>query len=340
MKRTVSLWLFLFSLSLLSAQTTVQGWVNAGIAAHDAGKYKKAIKQYKKALKMDPNSGMVHYEMSLSYFSMDKYNKTIEHADLSLKNANGSNELKIPAYITKGSALDNMGYTNESIKMFKKAINETGGHYLLSYNLAVNYVKIGRYEEAGEYALDAIGQKPTHGSSHLMLARAHAEQNHAVQAILAAHFFLLLEPNTNRSKLAYQIIEQNFGKNVRKDAEDPQKIEIVLSADLQDETWGAAELLLSMMEVTNGLPENEGKTEEELFIENTGSLFKSMGELGAEKEAGVWWEIYVPLFDKIARSDHLATYCHYIRHGSVPTSQVWLEAHEAELLAFKAWLEE
>lgn len=103
--------------SILVAQTDIEKLVMEGIEHHDKGEYDKAIESYKKALKIDPNSPLVNYEIALSYFSNEDYKKAVKYSDAVLDE--GSEYIQ-QAYVTKGSALDMMGKTKESIKVFEK----------------------------------------------------------------------------------------------------------------------------------------------------------------------------------------------------------------------------
>ena len=93
----------LFSLPLMS-QENVEALVKEGIQFHDQGKYDEAIQSYKKALKIDPNSPLVHYELAMTYMYSKDYQKSIDHSDQVIKL---DKDYRLMAYITKGSCLDN-----------------------------------------------------------------------------------------------------------------------------------------------------------------------------------------------------------------------------------------
>lgn len=163
----ITLILILFTIQL-NAQSNIEALVKQGIQQHDNGDYNSAIETYKKALKLDPKSSLVNYEISLSYFMKKDYIKTIEYSDIVLEQ---KGEFILNAILTKGSALDLLGKTDESIEMFKKAISEFGEHYLLCYNLALNYYNIKDFENAKKYAQKTLEQKPDHANSLLMLKK-------------------------------------------------------------------------------------------------------------------------------------------------------------------------
>ena len=334
-KKHLELILALLFITIQSfAQSNIENFVKEGIKYHDNGNYDKAIETYKKALKIDSESTLVNYEISLSYFTKGDFKEAIKYSDVVLEQ---NKDYMLQAYMTKGSALDMLGKTKESIKLFEKAIKKTEGHYLLYYNLGLNHYKLNDLDNAEKNVIKAIEQNPNHSSSHLILANINNQKGNAVQTLLATHFFLLLEPNTNRSSEAYLMLQENFGGNVSKDSTKPNTINIMLSSS-NDSQFGAAELMVSMLEASKSLEKNEGKTEDVLFVENTESFFKILGELKKEKNKEIWWTFYTTFFYDLAKSEQLNTYCKYITQSSNENSKKWLAENEKKLIELDKWL--
>lgn len=324
-----------FTINQVIAQSNINNLIKEGIQYHDKGDYKKAIETYEKALKLEPKSPLANYEIALSYFSKKDYKKAIKHSDIVL---NQNDKYMLQAYMTKGSALDLLGKTKESIKLFKKAIKTTKGHYLLDYNLALNYFKINDLNNAEQNVINAIKQNPNHSSSHLMLAKIHNLKENSVQTLLATYYFLFLEPNTTRSNEALQLLQHNFGgKNVSKDSNKPNTINITLSEN-NDSQFGAAELMVSMLEASKSLEENKEKTSDEMFLKNTNSFFTILGELKEEENKEIWWTFYTTFFYNLSKSEHLETFCKYITQNENDASNKWLTQNEEKLIKFDNWL--
>jgi tetratricopeptide (TPR) repeat protein len=317
------------------SQSSIKDFVEEGIRYHDNGEFDKAIETYKKALQIDPKSALVHYEIALSYVSAKEYQKAIQHSDKVIKQ-NG--EHIIPAYLTKGSALNMMGKTKQSSQVLEKGIKKTGGYYLMHYNLALNYYSFNDLDNAEKNLLSAIALNASHASSHLLLATIHHARRNSVQALLSAHYFLFLEPGTERSKQAYKILKANFGGNVTTDADKPNNINITLLLSNYSQ-FSAAELMLSMLAATSTIEKNKDKSEDELFVDNTGAFFRTMGELKKEEYTNIWWTLYTPFFSEIANSEHITTYCAYISQLGNENSKKWLSNNEAKLEEFSKWLE-
>ncbi|MFO8086597.1 MAG: tetratricopeptide repeat protein [Bacteroidales bacterium] len=337
MKSPIFTVVFLFLAVFAFSQESADSLIQLGIQHHDNGQYGEAIKAYQQALDIDDESMIAHYEIALSYMHAEEYKKAIKHSDIVIKSG-GKHALA--AYVTKGSSLDYLGKTKKSIKLFKKAINEFGDHYLLHYNLAYNYYHLEKYKEAEESAINAINSNTAHSSSHLLLGYIKSDQNQKVQSILSLHFFLLLEPHSDRAKVAYNLLSDQFRGNVEKDEDKPGEINIYVNADNEDSDFSAAELMLSMLEASNNIEENKEKTKEELFIENTSSFFNILGELNEEDKDGLWWDMYIPVLYNIAQSEHMDTYCYYISQSGNEKAQQWLKDNEDKLKAFASWMNE
>ncbi|WP_162985016.1 tetratricopeptide repeat protein [Mesonia aquimarina] len=81
------------------SQSKIETYTKEGIQYHDKGSYDKAIESYEKALKIDPKSTLLNYEIALSYFSKGEYKRAIKHSDIVLKQGE---DLLLQAYMTKG----------------------------------------------------------------------------------------------------------------------------------------------------------------------------------------------------------------------------------------------
>jgi len=335
-KQILILGLILIS-TLIYSQTKVDSLVQIGIQHHDNGQYDKAIETYKTALDIEPNSALINYEIAMTYMYAKDYKNSVKHSD---KVIEINDKFLLQAYITKGSCLDYLGKTKESIKLYKKGIKEFGDHYLLYYNLGYTYYNLREYDKAEEALINAINSKSDHASSHLLLGYLMTDKNQKVQSLLCLHYFLFLEANSERAKTAYNLLQKQFGGNVERDKDKPDQINIFLDPNQSGTEFGAADMMISMLEASKSLEENEGKSDNEMFVENTTSFFKILGELKKKKNTGLWWDFYVPLFYDIARSKHIDTYCYYISQSSNGAALEWLKENDEKINDFNKWLSE
>lgn len=328
--------LLLFS-TLIYSQNKVDSLVNIGIEYHDKGEYDKAIETYKAALKIDPKSALANYEIAMTYMYAKEYKKAIKHCDIVIKM---NDKYLLPAYITKASSLNNLGKTEESRAMFIESIEKFGDNHLLYYNLALNYYKTKEYKEAEQAVINAIRTKTSHSGSHLLLGQMMFEQGLKSQSLLCLHYFLFLEPNTERSRTAYNLLQKQFNGNVKADKDKPNTFNININSIETETEFSHADLMISMLEATKTIEENENKSEDEMFIENTKLFFNILGELKKEDNKGLWWDYYIPFFDEIANSEHIDTYCYYISKSSNRRASDWLKENQDKQKEFATWLKE
>ena len=79
MKNLLLLSCLLLSMSLFG-QNKIDSLVQVSIQHHDSGEYEKAIEVYNAALKIDPKSTLVNYELAMTYMYAGDYEKSIKHS--------------------------------------------------------------------------------------------------------------------------------------------------------------------------------------------------------------------------------------------------------------------
>jgi len=329
--------LMMINLSLLS-QAKVDSLMRVGIKYHDSFKYDEAIAAYKKALKINPLAYAVHAELAMSYMYSKEYKKSIKHSDIVLEA--DSADYKLHAYLSKGSCLDYLGKTEESIVLFNEALDRFGEHYLLYFNLGVNYYNIKDYDNAEQTFIKGIDQNPDHASSHLYLGYTMEEKGQRVQSMLSLYYFLLLEPNTERSKTAYYKLKDQYKGNIKEEQVKKKKhVTIYADSNQEDSTFAPADMMLSLLEATGTAIQSDTLfTEEEQFVKNTASFFSVLGELNKEENDGFYWYFYVPFFYQIGESEHNAAYCYYISQCENENARHWLNQNQDALSKFGDWL--
>jgi Tfp pilus assembly protein PilF len=325
----------MYSQEVLGGGNDVKSCVSKGIELHDKGDYKGAIEQYKKALKIDKKSPLANYEIASSYFALEEYGKSVDHADAVI---DAGTDYVDQAYILKGSALDLMGKSKDAIKTYRKGIKDFPENHLLYYNLAYTLYATKEYKEAEEALVSALKIRPSHASSHLLLGYVMIEENKRVKSILALYNFLLLEPKSKRAGKALEVLNSQLKKGVKRDNEKSTTITISEIDDKDD--FSAAELMISLLEASKNLETNEGKSEMDLFASNTKSLFTMLGELKKDNK-GFWWNYYVDFFDQMAKDEHVETLCYYISQSKEDEKvNDWLKTNKSKVDDFSKWYKE
>lgn len=334
MKKTINLFLIcVFMISGVCAQdAAITNFVNEGIKLHDKGDYEAAVDLYKKALLLNPNSAIANYEIASSYLALKNYQNAINYSN---KVIAASSDYVDQAYIIKGTALDLSGKPKEAVKVYKEGIKKHNSNYLLYYNLALTASKSKDYSEATDALVKGLQINPAHASSHLLLGNIMAVQKHRVKSILALYNFLLLEPKSKRATPAYNLLEEQIKKGVKK--ENEKSVTVTLPGKNDDDEFYTAELMLGLLEASKTNEANKNKTAMELFTENSNSFFSILGEMKKDNH-GFWWNFYVEYFYDMANNNHTEAFCYYIYQLSKPDIyNAWFADNLPKLEAFSTW---
>jgi Flp pilus assembly protein TadD len=336
MIQTILLVCLVFNLAQ-AQDNEVEKLVGKGVALHDKGDYNGAIKEYEKAIKIDPNSTLANTEMANTYFAMKEYDKAISHAD---KVIEAGSRFSALAYATKGSALDMQGKQQDAIKVYQKGLKEHPKDYFLNYNLAFTSYNVKEYDQAEKALEKSLTIDPTKPSSHLLMGFVMDAKNDRVKALLALYNFLILEPTGDRAKQALKLADQLMKKGVVK--ESSKKTNIFLSGSDVDtaDQFSAANLMLSMLAASRDLEKNKGKSSPVLFMENAKSFLAVLTEI-KKNNSGFWWNYYVGFYDAMMKDKSRAETFGYLISVSWDdkTISAWLLKNKNKIESLVKWYE-
>lgn len=309
--------------------------VQQGIELHDAGDYEKAIETYKEALKIDKDSPFAIYELSLTYFTIGKYRDAEKTSKRILKE---DNEFYMAAAIINGSSLDELGKPKKAIKVYEAALDFYPESYLLNYNTAVTYHRLGELDKAEQSVVRGLKSNFSHASSHFLLSEIMANKEQRIKTLLPLYMGLLIEPNTERSGDKLVQLEHVLFLGVSK--KDEKNIEISLFGSLDESNeFGSAEMMLSLITAASAVTDtlNDSRTDQLTHISER--LFSIIGEIKEEK-TGFWWDYYVSLFTEMNEKKYTPSFIYYITHYSWPESEEWVVNNEAQINTMFQWLNE
>lgn len=321
--------LIIFSSSLLStiyAQPASDKLIRRGVAMHDKGRYQDAISYYQQALKLNPSSMSATYEMALSYLMLRDYDNALRH---STKVINSNfRPLLVDAYCVKSNALADSGKLPLAIQLLNEAIQKCGDEYLLHYNLGLCYFKNKDLNLSIYHLQKAIEIDTTHPSVFLLYAYALNDSGRWIQSIYSFHFFLLLEPNTDRAKDAfgelYDILTQQLSSDSQRLAsEDGIDTRIIydylkkIQPKVQDQHFQYA-----------------------FFEQASKHIFFTLGQMQDNSRKGLLWDFFVPTYNEILESGYFDTYCRYVSSSYFPVSLEWWRTNTSKVDGFIEWFEE
>lgn len=336
MRHFFTLTLCLFFVSNLFGQADkIEELVLQGIECHDQGKYDEAITKYKAALELDKKSTLANYELSYTYFVTKQYDDAIKHSKIVIKqNSNSQHE----SYVVLGSCLDLTGKPSKAIKTFEEGLSKFPNSNLLNYNLALTCYNQKDYEKAEMASINAIEANPKHGSSHIILSAIMHQKGQRVKSILPLYYFLMIEPNSNRSLINYNSLRNQLGQGIEKNGDKNINVNIPFSSSSSSE-FGAAEMMISLLAASNHTEENKDINDFELFVKTNRGIFSVLGELKKDN-TGFWWDFYVARFYDLVQSDNYEAYSYFISQSTNnELVNDWISGHSEEMQKFVDWME-
>ncbi len=302
------------------SQEKIDKLLKKGIEYHDAGQYNKAIGIYKQILQIDSASVEAMYEISYSLLESGDYESAIEYCDKLIER---DDKYAILAYNTKGSCLNYMGRTDEAIEVYKEGIYRYEEFPQLHYNLGLAYYAIQDYYKARDAFLETLSLNPDHLGSHLNLGRTMASMNKRVESLLSLYYFLLMEPDTDRSEWAYYAVQEQL-----------------YNLDVSESDYKEADGKFSVL-----LGENEKQLKKDdlamgLFIKDTDAFFTVLNEINetTDPAEATVYDNYISFFKSLALRGYTDVFCYYISHPLKIENRNWLLKNESRVKDFARWV--
>lgn len=334
-------------------QPEIKSLIQEGVALHDQGEYEHAIEKYRDALKLQPNCPQATYEIALSYLAMKDFEKASEFSTAVI-NTNDK-QLSPGAYAVKSEALVEMGHLDEALALLHEGLGKFGDEYLLHFNMAVNYYKKDDMDKTLEHVKKAIDLDKSHSGAFLLYAYALNNKGLWVQSILSMQMFLLLEPDSNRSKNAYEemlqtmrikktgppversFIRQQMMRNSGITLLHPEEIPPLSIQDGLNRN-----LVYHAITVTLDSIQSPPAAENEFvqFKAVNRAIMKVLQKESLKNgKQGIFWTFYVPFFSHIEQSSFYDTFCRYISVSYYPESLEWWQQNRKAAENFVVWFE-
>lgn len=355
MKKTILLFTFLissFTILLFGQHTDVQKLIQEGVALHDGGAFKEAIEKYNEALKLEPKCIQATYETALSYLALEDFKNAVKYSTLVIKSKD--KQLSSGAYAVKSEALVEMDKLDEAIKLLQEGLKKNGDEYLLHYNLAINYYKKGDAEKAFTHVEKAIDMDKTHSGAFLLYAYLLNDKGLWVQSILSSQMFLLLEPDSKRSKNAFEEMLQTMCIKTKSAPLERSFIQQQMMRNQPESTLQTDDIpplsieeglnrTLVYQAITTTLDSLKNSSEEEdeftLFKTVNKEMMNVLEKESKGPKEGIFWTFYVPFFTHIKESTFYDTFCRYISVSYYPQSLEWWQQNNETAANFVIWFE-
>ena len=314
----------------------VKALIKEGTALHDQGKYDAAIDKYRAALKLDPDSVDAMYEMAYSQYARLDLKTSLATASEAAKRPS---PLRSALYGLIGNIYDDLKEPAKAIEAYQAGLRENPNLGLLHFNLGVTYRRLNVLPKARASFQNGLSLEPNRASSHYWLGRTYMEQGYRVPAILALSRFLVLEPASQRSKVALDWIDEIFHAEVKTDTKGNSQL-TVLEIQKDEGDFTAANLMISLLQASEKLPtEADEKPEAPFEVKRLADLFSVVAETRSEaKGMGFAETYYVPYFVGLKEGSWTETFAYYIlQSGKTADVEKWLATNRHVIDRMLRW---
>ncbi len=118
--------------------------INLGVIYKDKGDLDKAVEEYEKALAIDPHLEVGYNNLGVAYFLKGNYTESIRHYQKAVE----INPKNLESYVNLGITYGMQKRSDEAIRAFQTAISINPQHAETQYNLAIIYDENGEIEKA------------------------------------------------------------------------------------------------------------------------------------------------------------------------------------------------
>jgi tetratricopeptide (TPR) repeat protein len=312
--------------------------VRSGVALHDQGKYDEAIAIYREALAENPSNTEALFEISYSCFTKNDLDEALRWATEGTR----YHSKHLPLfYLNIGNVLDNQGKPDEAIEAFNKGIILDPANHLLRYNLGLAYYRRNNIDSARICFQNAVRIDPAHASSHQALAAVYNEMGKTVPRVFALGRFLLLEPNSKRSKPVLDALDHELEKSVKAGEGDAGQVTVNVPHDSDgvDGDLGVLEMGLAMTWVSRRVEKDTPRTDIQWRAHGFQTFFRMMLEV-SEKESltGFCWKYYAPYYIEMERQGLTEAFVYLISRSSEDKEVMgWLRANQEKVGELLTW---
>ncbi|HTG93725.1 MAG TPA: tetratricopeptide repeat protein [Pyrinomonadaceae bacterium] len=311
--------------------------IRAGVALHDQGDYSAAIAKYEDVLKENPTNVLALYELAFTLSAKKEYRKSLEMA---YKGAQYQSESLTDFYLLIGNNLDLMGEPKKSVEIYKKALTLKPDDHLLHYNLAVTYNNMGNPEEAKKSLKEATFANPNHPSSHLLLGTIWYKTRYRTPALFAVSRFLIIEPRSQRSPNAFNVLQEILKGGVS-EGQKPNQINIAVdfAASKDEGDFGTVDLVLGLSRAAGMTEKDKSKSEVQLFVDQLETVLAIMSETDPKGDKTKFtWRYYIPYFVEMKKNNYVEPFAYYISQTSrFAGVKQWLADNGTRLNEFLSW---
>ncbi|MCK4532643.1 tetratricopeptide repeat protein [bacterium] len=180
---------------------------NLGVAYKEKGLYDKAIEEYKEAIRLNPDFAYAHCGLGVAYGKRGLWKKAIEEYKEAI-------EIDLDyeyAHFNLGLAYEKRGLNTKATEEFKEVIRINPNLADAHYNLGVAYRNKGLYDKAIEECKEAIRLNPDFANAHCNLGFIYRNKGLYDKAIKEYKEAIRIKPDFANAHYNLGLVYENKG---------------------------------------------------------------------------------------------------------------------------------
>lgn len=349
----------LLGIALLHAQdpAAAKSKVKEGVELHDKGEYKKAIKEYDEALKLDKDNSLAMSEKALTLNAMGEYETSAALCQEIITKHHGSVDLPM-VFVTYGNCMDQLKRPEASLRVYDQAIELFPDVALLHFNRGVTLFGMdslagaqGSFQRSGRL-------NPYHPGTQRQMANLLRRQGNIVPSVLAISRTLMIDPVGRFAANDLSLLRDLVGGHVETNKKgnstiylDASKMEDLNDSTVRENDFRKAETALTLLgglslaSTINDALKKEGVAAAEAkeaanFEMLLGFLAGSLKDM-RPTNYGYYWENHAAWMIALNDAGHTKTLSHLIAASSDDKAVArWLEDNNDKVDNYYAWEKE
>ena len=304
--------------------------ISLGIAYADTGAYSQACSLYEKVSENDTNYTLALIEDAIAKESSEQDSAA---AALCIKGIAQESEYTPDFYNTLANVYIDEGNYRDAVNLLNDTVlPKYSNIHNLYFALGLAQYKMHNYPDAINSFEKAIDLDLYDAVSHYYLGRCCLEQGRLIPALLSLQFYLMLQPDKNRSYTVVGLIEQMVGNKYQYNksyAADP--------SEYHDSAFMELDLLIRSKIAIN--PQYKAVTTfNYAFAKQIQLLMEQLTYV--PNSHNYWMEKYVPFFTALQQKKYLEPYLYFITAsvaGNDENLQKGIVKNKKEIGKFAKW---
>lgn len=195
---------------------TAWDYIRRGLRASDEGDYENAIKEYERAIEIDPYSEAAYNNRGVSYWFLGRYEKAIDDCTIAIR----LDSEFVDSYYNRGTAYYALKQYEKAIEDYTKAI-ELDPEYVDAYhNRGEVYNHLGEYEKAIEDCTIAIEKDHKDAEAYYNRGEAYNHLSKHEEAIKDCSKAIQLDPKYKKAYLHRAMAFRIIGEDALAEADE------------------------------------------------------------------------------------------------------------------------